>query len=105
VQEIALTNRANFAIAEKSGQSKGTKLLLHLSGIVTRTAEETMAPSIATAKASAIDSGADQLTLGLLEKRPDVFGRRGCIASLELNGLSRPRQRARFACERRRVNP
>ena len=91
MQEIALTNRANFAVAEKSGQSDGTELLLHLSGIVTRTAEETMPPSIATAKAAAIDSSADQLTLRLLEERPDVFGRRGRIASLELNGLSRPR--------------
>ena len=91
MQEIALTNRANFAVAEKSGQSDGAKLLLHLSGIVTRTAEEPVAPSIATAKTPAIDSGAAQRTLRLLEERPDVFGRRGGIASLELNGLSRPR--------------
>jgi len=94
VQKIPVADGANLAIAKKAGEAHGTELFLDVACIVTRHAKQARAATVAAAKAGAENVASFQVCASTPEKLRDVFGARGGVTALELNGLSRTRQSA-----------
>src|SRR5206468_11189081 len=69
------------------------QLLLNQCSVVMRMAEQSMSPSVATAKASAENRGASQLLVGAREQLEHVFCGRAGVPALELDGLAEAGQR------------
>src|SRR5947209_14907361 len=69
VKKIAVADRADFAVAEKSGQSQRSQLLLNQTRVVVRLAEEPVAATVATAQAAAVYAGGVQVLFRAREQR------------------------------------
>src|SRR5437867_7825258 len=88
VQKIALAHRTNFAIAEKSGQTRRPEVTLNQLHVVVRAAEQALPAPVATAKAAAIKGGAFELRFRARQQRQQVFGGSRRVPALKLNGLA-----------------
>ena len=94
VQEIFLADGADFAVAEKSGESNRAELFFNRLGIVVRVSKKILAATVATAEAPAVNSRVGELFFCAGQQFIHVLGRRRRVAPLELHGLSRARHRA-----------
>ena len=94
MQKIPVADGTNLAIAKEAGEAHGPKLLLDVACIVTWHAKQARAATVAAAKAGAEDVASFQVCASPPEKLRDVFGARGGIAALKLDGLTRTRERA-----------
>ena len=64
VEEIFVTHRAEFAVAEEPGEAQGAQLFLDMAGVVVGLAEQAPASPVATAEAAAVDAPAADLLFG-----------------------------------------
>ena len=94
MKKIPVADRADFAIAKKAGKAQGAEFLLHVARVVARHAKQARAAAITAAKAGAKNFAAFQVGASTREKLRVVFGARGGIAALKLNGLTRTREGA-----------
>ena len=93
MHKILFTDRADFAVAKKAGESGQIEMLLHQCGIVARLAKKVFSPTIATKQAAAVNGGPLQILPGARQQFVHILVRCGGIATLELNGLAHARQR------------
>ena len=87
VEEALFAHRTDLAVAEKAGQAKRTKLLLHHLRVVARSLEEALAAAVAAAETAAKDRRACEFVLGPRQQFGHFQTGRGGIASLPKLGL------------------
>ena len=90
MQKVFLSNRTDFAIAEKAREAKRPETALNHGCIMMRIAEKICAAPVATAEASSIYDLTFQLFMSPVQEGKHVLIRGGRIAPLELNRLSGP---------------
>ena len=94
MQKTFFADRTDFSVAEKSGEADRSEFLLDEDGVVVRRAEKIFSATVAGAKAAAVNRRAAEFFFRAREQFTHVLGRRRRVAPLELDGLSRARQRA-----------
>lgn len=92
VQEIFITNGADFAVAEKADQSDGAEFFLDQGSVVARFAKEPFAAPIAAAQATAVDDVVANLLFQAVEQDVQVLRSGGGVATLKLNCLAKTRK-------------
>src|SRR5579862_3785496 len=75
VQKTALSNRPDFAIAEKPRQADGAEAFLDELRVVVWPTEHTLAPPIAAAETTAVNGSGLQSNSGLSQQFIHVLGR------------------------------
>lgn len=90
MEEVALADGADFAIAEKAGNTERAEFLLDHAGVVVGRAEKVLSAAVATAQTAAIDGAAGKLRAGADEEVVQVLGGGLGVAAVELDGLAGP---------------
>ena len=93
VQIIFFADRADLAVAVKSGEADRSQFLLHQFSIVVGHAEKIFSATIAAAEAAAVNRRTADFLLRVFEQIAHVLVRRRRVAPVELHGLTRARQR------------
>ena len=94
MEEAAIANRSDFAVAEKPRNADGSESFLNAFGVVVRSSEKILAATIAAAETSSVNGGALEFLLRAFEEFGHIFHRCGSRTTLKLYCLTRAREGA-----------